>query len=194
MGNGRLARMNLANKITISRILLIPFFIALILYLKWEIALFVFILAALSDALDGYIARATKQRTELGEILDPIADKLLILSAFICLSVVKNPALPVQIPLYVPIVIISRDALIVLGALLIYLIKGDIDIKPTLASKITTCLQMITVISVLIKSEFSPVLWNATVVFTLLSGAEYIIRGNRLLNDKAQGTANGARK
>ena len=186
--------MNLANRITIIRILLVPFFIAFILYLKWEAALAIFIIAALSDALDGYIARSTKKVTELGKILDPLADKLLILSAFICLSVVKTPDTFVKMPTYVPIIVISRDAIIILGALLIHLIKGKLDIKPTLFGKATTCLQMFTVIAVLGKFNFSSAVWNLMVGFTVISGAEYIVKGTRLLNDKLPLSGNGACK
>jgi len=176
--------MNTANKITILRILLIPFFIAFILYAKWEAALVVFIIAAISDGIDGYVARAAKQQTELGKILDPIADKLLILSAFICLSVVKGVPPESKLPPYVPIIIISRDAIILLGALVIYMVKGSLEIKPTLISKITTFFQMLTIVSVLLKLAFSPVLWNIAVVLTVVSGAQYVRIGNRALNGK----------
>ncbi|MGB2705345.1 MAG: CDP-alcohol phosphatidyltransferase family protein [Candidatus Omnitrophota bacterium] len=176
--------MNIANKITIVRILLIPFFIAFPLYGNWEAALVIFIIAAVSDGIDGYIARTTKQRTELGKILDPIADKFLILSAFICLSVVKGVPPELKLPPYVPIAIISRDAIIILGALLIFLIKGNLEIKPTPAGKITTFFQMLTVIAVLAKFAFSPILWNVTVALTILSGAQYVVKGNRILNEK----------
>ncbi len=175
--------MNLPNKITILRILLIPFFISFILYSKWEMALIIFIIAAVSDGIDGYLSRTLKQRTELGKVLDPIADKLLILSAFISLSVVNDLPAAIKMPYYVPIVIISRDAIIVLGALLIYFIKGKIELKPTIISKITTFLQMITVISILLKLAVSGILWNVAVAFTVYSGVDYVIRGSRLLND-----------
>jgi len=176
--------MNLANKITVLRILLIPLFIALILYSKWDLALVVFIAAAITDCIDGYIARVTKHRNELGKILDPIADKLLIVSAFICLSVVNNLPPSVKPPYYVPIIIISRDAIIVLGAAIIYFIKGRLEIKPTMLSKVTTFFQMATVISILLKLEMSPLLWNIAVVFTLFSGIDYVIKGSRFLNGK----------
>jgi cardiolipin synthase (CMP-forming) len=173
--------MTLANRITILRILLVPLFIALILYSKEMLAFFVFLIAAVSDMLDGYIARITKQKTELGKILDPIADKILVLSAFICLSVIHSP---MNFPRYVPIIIISRDAIIVLGIFLIYFLKGNIKINPTLLGKSTTFFQMITIVSVLLKFDFSPYLWNLAVIFTILSGINYVMIGMRLLNDK----------
>ncbi|MBN1354027.1 MAG: CDP-alcohol phosphatidyltransferase family protein [Candidatus Omnitrophica bacterium] len=176
--------MNLANRITILRILLIPFFIAFILYSKWAVALIVFVIAAFTDAIDGYIARRTGQRTELGTVLDPIADKLIILSAFICFSVNRQITPALKIPLYVPIVVISRDAIIVLGAILIFLIKNSLEVKPTLISKATTCVQMLTVISILMKLAASTVLWNLAVVLTVCSGIDYVIKGSKLLNEK----------
>lgn len=176
--------MNLANSITISRILLIPFFIASVLYSKLDLALYIFLFAAVTDGVDGYIARRTKQRTELGKILDPIADKLLILSAFICFSVAKDLPKLVKPPLYVPIIIISRDAIIVLGALLIYLLKGKLEVKPTVISKITTFFQMITVMGILYEFAWSPLIWNIAIAFTVFSGIDYVIKGNRSLNEK----------
>ena len=175
---------NVANKITIVRLLLVPLFISFVLYAKWEMALLVFILAAISDGLDGYIARRFKQRTELGTVLDPIADKILILSAFISFSVVKIFPGSERLPLYVPIVIISRDAIIVLGAVLIQFIKGKIEIRPTAIGKVTTFFQMITVISILMKLSVSPLLWNIAVAFTIFSGTDYIIKGARVFNEK----------
>ena len=177
--------MNLANKITILRILLIPFFIASILYSKWQAALFIFFIAAISDGIDGYIARMTKKRSQLGKFLDPIADKLLIISAFICLSVAKDLAPALRPPAYIPIIVISRDGIILLGALLIYILKGSLEVKPTLISKITTFFQMATIIGILLKLAVSPLLWNIMVGFTICSGVDYVMRGSRILNEKA---------
>ena len=173
--------MNLANKITILRVLLVPVFIAFILYSKWQIALFIFIIASISDILDGYTARVTRQITELGTILDPLADKLLILSAFICLSVVGGGTKP---PPYVPIIIISRDAILVLGVLLIYFTKGKLEVKPTYLGKATTLFQMITVVGILAKLAIAPILLNTAVILTILSGTSYVLAGMRALNEK----------
>ena len=86
--------------------------------------------------------------------------------------------------IYVPIVIISRDAIIVLGAVLIQFIKGKIEIRPTAIGKVTTFFQMITVISILMKLSVSPLLWNIAVAFTIFSGTDYIIKGARVFNEK----------
>ena len=176
--------MNLANKITIVRILLIPFFIAFILYSKLDLALIVFLIAVISDAVDGYIARKWKQRTELGAMLDPIADKILIISAFVCLIFVKGLPYAVKFPPYVPIIVISRDAIILLGAVIIYMLKGDIDIKPSPLGKITTFLQMLTVIFILTQLKYSRFVWNIMIVFTVISGVDYMLRESRVLSER----------
>src|SRR3989338_3772768 len=121
--------MNLANKISIARIISIPFFIASIVYSRLDIALVFFILAIISDGADGFIARTLKQKTKLGTILDPLADKLLLISAYICLSVMKSVPPGLRLPPYVPIIIISRDVIIVLGSIVVYMIRGDLNIS-----------------------------------------------------------------
>lgn len=175
--------MNLANKISIARIILIPFFITAIVYSRMDIALGFFVIAIMTDAIDGFIARTFKQKTQLGTILDPVADKLLLLSAYICLAVVNNIPPSLKLPPYVPIIVISRDAIIVLGSMVVYLIKGDLKVTPNVAGKITTFFQMITIVAILIKFEYSYILWNLAMLFTIISGAGYIIRGSRLLSE-----------
>lgn len=181
--------MNLANKISIIRIVLIPFFIWAIIYYNAErdylrfVALGFFGLAVLSDAVDGYLARVLKQRTTLGTFLDPIADKLLLISAFICLSVLDNLPAPLRLPPWVPIIVVSRDVIIILGAVVIFLMTGAIKISPSWLGKTTTFFQMATIISVLLKYPHSNYIWNLAVTFTVLSGIDYILRGTRLLNE-----------
>jgi cardiolipin synthase len=170
-----------------ARIILIPFFIAAIVYSRLDIALILFILAIISDGVDGLIARALKQKTELGTILDPMADKLLIISAYICLAVVPSIPVHLKIPAYVPIIIISRDVIIVLGSMTIYLIKGNIKVSPSVAGKITTFFQMITIVSVLVRFEYSYIVWNIAAFLTVISGMDYILRGSRLLNENHSG-------
>jgi cardiolipin synthase len=178
--------MNLANKISITRIILIPFFIASVIYSKLGIALVLFMFAVVSDAADGFIARALKQKTELGTILDPVADKLLILSAYITLSVAHLKGL-MTIPPYVTIIVISRDAIIVLGYVMVYMIKGSLTASPSVVGKITTFFQMMTIVSVLVQFRYSAVVWNIAVTLTIASGIDYIVKGSRLLNDTHNG-------
>ena len=136
--------MNLANKISIARIILTPFFIAAIVYSRMDIALILFMLAVISDAADGLIARTLKQKTKLGTMLDPMADKLLILSAYICLAMANTIPAHLKLPPYVPIIVISRDAIIVLGSIIVYFITGNLKVSPSALGKITTFFQEIT--------------------------------------------------
>lgn len=175
--------MNLANKISIARIISIPFFITAVVYSRMDIALVFFILAVISDGVDGMIARGLKQKTQLGTILDPVADKLLLLSAYICLAMAKTIPDGLRLPPYVPIVVISRDVIIVLGSVIVYLIKGDLRVSPSIAGKITTFFQMITIVSILLKFDYSYIMWNIAVLLTVVSGVDYVVKGSRILSE-----------
>lgn len=183
--------MNLANKITIFRVLLIPFFIASILYYAPEreylrlAALSIFLIAMLTDAIDGGIARKDKNITELGKIMDPIADKLLIISAFISLSAVKNIPNSIRIPAWIALAVISRDTIIVIGSLVIYLLKGKLNIRPSWLGKATTFFQMLAILVILMAPAYGAIALYPAVIFTILSGMDYIWRGSRQLNDDA---------
>lgn len=174
--------MNTPNKISIARIILVPFFIAAIVYSRLEIALIIFILAVITDGLDGLIARATDQKTKLGTIIDPLADKLLLVSAFVCLSAAFSVPGHLRLPPYVPIIVISRDAILMLGSILVYLVTGDIKVRPSPAGKLTTFFQMMTIVSVLVGFRYSYIVWNLAAALTVASGIDYIIRGSRLFN------------
>ena len=179
--------MNLANKITIIRILLVPVFVLSIVYYDplgnfRYLPFSVFLLAVLTDGIDGMIARILKQKTEFGTILDPIADKILIITALICLSAATNLPRGVKLPAWVPVLVISRDLILIFGAAIIYLIKKEIKIEPSKIGKITTFLQMATVLSIFLQYNYSYVLWTAMAFFTVLSGIGYIRKGSILLN------------
>jgi len=181
--------MNLANKISIFRILLIPFFIACILYygegreyLRF-VALGIFLLATLSDAVDGGIARLKNQVTELGMVLDPIADKLLIISAFVALSMIKVFPESLRIPAWAVLIVISRDVMIVLGSVVIYFIKGNLTIKPSWIGKATTLFQMLTILVFLAAFKYHRFFLYPAILFTVLSAIDYIWRGSRQLNE-----------
>lgn len=176
--------MNLANRLTILRIILTPVFITAVLYKRLEWALAIFILAAVTDGLDGYIARTRKEKTKFGAIMDPLADKMLIGSAFISFSMVADLPLYLKMPVYVPIIVISRDVIILLGAVIIYLLTGRIDVKPTITGKLTTFFQMITIILVLIQFMYSSWIWNTAIALTIISGLDYIRIFSRQTNEK----------
>jgi CDP-diacylglycerol--glycerol-3-phosphate 3-phosphatidyltransferase len=181
--------MGLANKITIVRILLVPFLVSCLLYYKPEydylrfVALGIFFISGLTDAIDGYIARKFYQKTKLGKILDPLADKLLILTAFISLAVIKNIPLASRIPPWLTIMVISRDSIILLGAAIIFIMNKEIEIKPSLLGKITTFFQMATVAAAFLQLGFAKIIWWLTAFFTISSCLGYVFRGTRLLNE-----------
>jgi CDP-diacylglycerol--glycerol-3-phosphate 3-phosphatidyltransferase len=180
--------MNLANRITVVRILLTPVFVLSVFYYRAEglyryIPAAVFFAAMITDAADGAVARAFKQRTELGTILDPIADKILILTAFLSISLIKGLPLEIRPPIWVPVLVVTRDALIIFGSLLIYIIKQDIRIMPSRTGKITTFLQMLAVLCILLQWDYSRYVWNLMAVFTAVSGVYYIRLGSAMLSD-----------
>lgn len=141
--------------------------------------MFIFILAVISDAVDGYIARKSKQHSKAGLILDPLGDKLLLMSAFIILSIIKE--FPLRFPLWVTLIVISRDAIILLGAVVIYMVKQNIEVYPSKRGKLTTSFQMLSVTAVLIQFKFAYIIWWLAVFFTVISGIGYIKRGFKIL-------------
>lgn len=189
--------MNFANKISIFRILSVPFFTATLLYyspgkdyLRFA-ALFIFTLAVISDAADGYIARKAKQQSKAGLVLDPLGDKLLLMTAFFCLGFIDKFSL--KFPLWVILIVISRDLIILLGAVVIYIVKQNIAVFPTRWGKLTTTFQMSAVISVLIQWKYSPVFWWIAVFFTVISGVDYVMRGFKILYALENGNRNHIR-
>lgn len=181
--------MNFANKISTFRILSVPFFVASLVYYSPErdslrfIALGIFILAVSSDAVDGYIARRTKDKdkSKAGLILDPLGDKLLLISSFICLYFMDKFPFHIKFPLSVTLIVVSRDAIILLGAVVLFMVKQEINIYPTKWGKLTTTFQMLSVMAVLIQWKFSYILWWIAVLFTLISGIDYVMRGFKTL-------------
>jgi CDP-diacylglycerol--glycerol-3-phosphate 3-phosphatidyltransferase len=175
--------MNFANKISTFRILSVPFFITSLIYYSPEkdylrfLALGIFVLAVISDAVDGYIARKSKQYSQAGLVLDPLADKLLLVSAFICLYLIDKFPAGIKFPLWVILIVITRDMLIVLGTVVIYIVKQKINIHPTKWGKITTISQVSAVICVLIQWKFSYIFWCLAGFFTVVSGVDYVRRG-----------------
>ena len=177
--------MNIANKISTFRILSVPFFIAALLfyipersYLK-NIALAIFVLGVISDGLDGFIARKGKMQSKAGLILDPLGDKLLLMSAFIFLSPMSK--LNLNFPLWVSFIVISRDLIIIMGAVVIYMVKQSIDVYPTKWGKLTTIFQMLSVICILLQLKFAVLIWWPAVIFTIISGFDYVKRGFKIL-------------
>jgi CDP-diacylglycerol--glycerol-3-phosphate 3-phosphatidyltransferase len=182
--------MTTANKITIVRILLIPFFVVQLLYYVQEgseyhrfVALLAFAIAAISDGIDGYIARRYNQRSELGAFLDPLADKLLLVSGIILLSLDNGPCLP-RLPLWLAVTIISRDLLLLLGVGVIRYVGSRVQVRPVFIGKVATVLQMTCVVWGLLKWD-THWLWYwswAAGVCTGISGVIYVLAGTRHLS------------
>lgn len=182
--------MTTANKITIGRVLLVPFFIAEVIYYarsgnEWFRlgSILAFGLAAVADGVDGYIARRYNQKSELGAVLDPLADKLLLVSAIILLSL-ENHRRMERLPISLVVTILSRDTILVLGLAMIHYTCGKARVRPRPSGKAATVLQMAAVLWVLLQ-------WPATALrgiciaagtLTVISGILYMLDGLRQLN------------
>ena len=171
--------MNIPNSLTILRILLIPCYVGLLVYGRFDEALIVLLVAGLTDALDGAVARMKNQYTRLGAVLDPLADKMLLISGFVTLSLIH------LVPSWVTILVVSRDVILMLGTAVAHFTDSRIDITPTFLGKGTTFLQLSYVVMVIFLtsrridlSVMLPLLFGM-IAFTLLSGLHYLYRGFR---------------
>ena len=184
--------LTLANQLTLFRLVMIPLLITLLLNNLNGWALAVFILAGITDALDGIIARRYSQSSNIGAFLDPMADKLLMTACFIILALPDHPKtvpefhLTNRIPLYLTIVTISRDVFIVLIVLLVHLTSGVTTFSPSLLGKLTTATQLVTIGTVVLlnflesdQSILVETLVWLTLLLTLASGFHYIYRATR---------------
>jgi CDP-diacylglycerol--glycerol-3-phosphate 3-phosphatidyltransferase len=189
--NELISTMTTANKITILRILLIPFFVVeLIYYVRTgnEVcrlaALLSFAVAAILDGVDGYIARRYNQMSELGKILDPLADKFLLVSGVVVLSFNNEPHLR-QIPLWLTGVIIGRDLVLLVGVAVIHFTVGKVAVQPRLTGKIATVFQMLSVVWILLQWDFHRDFLKTWIlgagIFTVVSGLLYLFDGIRQL-------------
>lgn len=173
------------NQLTLLRLIFIPFVITNVLDGNWRWALGLLVLAGLSDALDGWLARALDQRTLLGQYLDPIADKLLLSSLFLVLSIAH------KIPWKYTVLVLSRDVCILATCTALYATVGFRDFRPSVFGKINTVCQIAAVFFVVL-AQVVDAAWvvalknsflYATFAFTLLSGVHYIlVTGHRLRN------------
>ncbi len=173
------------------RIILVPVFIATLLYYSPErryfyfVSLAAFLLACLTDGLDGYIARRYNQKTVLGSYMDPVADKLLLVSGFLSLSFMSHLPDSMRIPAWVTILVIARDGIILIGAVMVFLITGRLKAQPLYIGKITTVLQMAALFFSLVSApeQFKLMIFLVTGVLTLASGIQYIRMGGKMLQN-----------
>lgn len=172
--------LNLPNTITIARIVIIPLFITAVIYKRYDYALYLFVIAALTDALDGLIARLTNQKTVFGTFLDPLADKFLLVTSFILFSING------WLPKWLTITVISRDIIVIIGWVLIYLTTHISNVQPTLTGKAAIAMQLIVLCYVLLTvnivslPKMPDVLILVTAALTIISGLHYIYRGLKL--------------
>lgn len=169
--------LNLPNTLTIMRIVTIPVFTTAVIYKRYDYALYLFIFAALTDTLDGLFARLTDQKTAFGTFLDPLADKFLLVTAFIVFAVSG------LIPLWLTITIVSRDVIVVMGWIVIYLVAGKSTINTTKTGKLAIAMQLLLLCYVLLDINVPSVpdihgmlIW-ITAITTIASGLHYIYRG-----------------
>ena len=204
--------MTTANKITIARIMMIPVFVMMAIYygrsvqrgepLEWQrwTAIAIFIAAAASDGIDGYIARRFNQKSQLGMVLDPLADKGLLLSGIITLSV-SNWAY--EFPAWFPVLVVARDVVILSGTLTLHFLNGSVRVRPSWTGKTATAVQMVAIALCMLQwNWFEKSLaiggWTLKVgtldlsvwlagFFTLVSGFGYVVTGIAQLHAKGHG-------
>ena len=186
----------LPNLLTVFRMVLIPVFVSLLFYQKFSLALGVFLLAGVTDGLDGLLARRFDQKSQLGTILDPIADKLLLVTSFVVLSMPAISPHPLPrhfpVPFWVTAAVISRDIFIIVGAAAINIVTGFRRFRPSWLGKINTAVQILAIAAVLVAARFPilsgylPTVYTTVFALALFSGAHYIYFASRLLKEEQQ--------
>jgi len=170
---------NLPNLITITRILLLPFFAVTLSYGEYGYALLVFTAAAVSDILDGLIARITKQITYFGSILDPVADKFFLITSFILMSAYG------LIPKWFTIVVISKDMIVMAGCFILYFVTHELKIEPSIVGKFASGCQFFLVGLVLVSLNMTAgftipaALYIVVALLTAAAGLEYVYKGTK---------------
>ncbi len=178
--------MTIPNIITMIRILLTPIFVIFIINGQLVTGLIILLICGISDGLDGFIARVFNQKSKLGSYLDPLADKIILVSAFVALGIRGF------LPSWLSVAVISRDVLILIGVIILYLTGVSLNIKPVISSKINTCFQFATVIAVLAKefleafAGYYIYLYYITALFTLISFIQYLHQWLKMMVDKPE--------
>lgn len=194
----------LATKVTLARIVGTPVFVGLMIYYILSLkrgqpaegyrvaATAVFFLVAATDALDGYLARRRKEESQLGRILDPLADKLLVLATLIVFTRPSLPALQPQFPVWFTLLVISREAVLIAGALVIHIYTGNVHIRPHWSGKLATVLLMLCVGWALCNLSHTTFLWivYAAAACTATAWLQYMIDGTRQLELAGESTPN----
>ncbi|HYX28176.1 MAG TPA: CDP-alcohol phosphatidyltransferase family protein [Pyrinomonadaceae bacterium] len=190
----------LPNILTILRMALIPVFVSFLFYQQFLLALAIFIVAGISDGLDGLLARRFHQQSPLGRILDPIADKMMLVTSFIVLSMKGVYPTPIPkhlpIPFWVTITVLSRDVFILVGAAAINMVTGFRSFQPSLPGKISTVIQIVSVAIVMLAAQlrvgtgyYLPTIYALVFTFTLFSGIHYVFFVSRQINKSTNSSA-----
>ncbi|MFQ5881284.1 MAG: CDP-alcohol phosphatidyltransferase family protein [Candidatus Methylomirabilales bacterium] len=178
--------LNLPNGLTLLRLVLAPMIVFLLLKGAFSWALLVFILAGITDGLDGFLARSLRERTELGRILDPVADKILLGSSFLTLAFLG------RLPLWLPVIGVGRDLVLMVGSCILYTVSGRLGYPPSSMGKLATGLQILTVLAAMTVAEgdarLLPLIWGTAAV-TVLSGLEYLYRGALQMLSRSRNTS-----
>jgi cardiolipin synthase len=185
----------LPNLLTVFRMALIPVFVSLLFYQKFVLALAVFVVAGITDGLDGLFARRFHQQSPLGRILDPVADKMMLVTSFVVLSMRNVFPAPIPkhlpVPFWVTITVISRDVFILIGAAAINMVTGFRGFQPSLPGKISTVVQIIAVALVILAAQtrvgtgyYLPTIYTTVFTLALVSGVHYIFFVSRLMNER----------
>lgn len=186
--------LTIPNLLTFMRMALIPAFASMLFYGHYKLGLAFFVIAGISDGIDGFLARKFKQESELGTIIDPIADKLLMTTAFVILSIpnVLPPVRHLPVPFWVTITVIGRDVLILTVAAAINVITGFRGFRPSWLGKLSTLVQVIAVGLILLSavtgfSIYLPTTYTIVVFLAFVSGVHYIFQVARLMK-QAEGS------
>lgn len=186
--------LTIPNMLTVFRMVLIPVFVTLLFYQRFVLALAVFVIAGLTDGLDGLFARRFGQESQLGTVLDPIADKLMLVTAFIVLSMrsVFPQPLPshLPVPFWVTVTVISRDVFIIVGAAAINVMTGFRGFRPSWLGKLNTNVQIVGITAIMFAASvpyytglYLPTVYAAVFTLALLSGLHYIFFASKLMNE-----------
>ncbi len=173
---------NVPNILTLTRILLLPFFAATLMYGEYQYALLIYIVASITDLLDGFIARITNQITYFGSILDPVADKFFLITSFVLMSTYN------LIPKWLTIVVISRDLIVVAGCIILYFVTNNLKVEPSFLGKTASACQFILIGVVLLALNINEAFsvpfpfYIILAVLTGLSGIDYVYKGLKVAN------------
>ena len=183
-----MSALTVANQLTLLRMLLIPALVILVVYGMNGWALVAFIVAGVTDALDGVLARWWSRPTKLGALLDPMADKLLLISTFVVLTLPELD-LPNHFPVWLTVLVISRDVIIVVTVAVVNLAIGRRTFRPSMLGKLATLVYILTIALVLLYNWLGrgslvvdAAIWAALAI-TLVSGLHYIVHAARVLSE-----------